>query len=147
MTAAVRSQPETLYTLDMLRLAARLAEWPLRADLPLQASLRSRTCGSLVDIGLALSDDGMIADCGIRAQSCAVGQASAALMMAGLNGKSAADLDKAITAIQGWLTGKDAAEPWPGFAVLAPAMAYPARHEALLLPFRAALDALNKGTA
>lgn len=145
MTAAVRNKPESLYSLDMLRLASRLAQWPLRADWPRQASLRSRTCGSLVEISLEVDGDGAVHAAGIRAQSCAVGQASAALMMDRLGGQSADDLRSALARLEAWLQGADAGEPWPGFAILAPAIAYPARHEAILLPFRTALAALSGG--
>ncbi len=144
MTAAVCSKPETLYTLDMLRLAARLAQWPLRGDLPLQASLRSRTCGSLVEISLDRDGAGLVSAFGIRAQSCAVGQASAALMMGQLGGTSPDDLHAALGRLQDWLGGESSGEPWPGFAILAPAIAYPARHEAIILPFRTALAALTE---
>ena len=64
-------------------------------------------------------------------------------MMNQLVGKTEADIENALTAIQAWLAGKSADEPYPGFALLSPAIAYPARHEALLLPFRTALAALN----
>ncbi|QYU66279.1 hypothetical protein J4558_14920 [Leptolyngbya sp. 15MV] len=43
-----------------------------------------------------------------------------------------------------WLSGAGPRPDWPGLELLEPARAYPARHAAILLPWKAALAALNK---
>jgi hypothetical protein len=53
----------------------------------------------------------------------------------------------AITAtgagIAAWLGGDAPLPDWPGLAALAPARAHPGRQEALLLPWKAAAQALS----
>jgi len=44
-----------------------------------------------------------------------------------------------------WLGGAGQMPDWPGLAAIAAARDYPARHGAILLPWRAALDALPPG--
>jgi hypothetical protein len=46
-----------------------------------------------------------------------------------------------------WFGGKDIVPDWPGFELLAAARDYPARHGAILLPFDAAIAALEKQAA
>ena len=125
----------------MLEAAVRLAGFPLDPDLPLVGEARSRTCGSTARIGLDLDASGRIARIGCRVQACAVGQSAAALFAQAAAGRSAAELSSARTAIAGWLDGGDPPD-WPGFALIEPALAYPARHGAILLAWDAALAAL-----
>jgi NifU-like protein involved in Fe-S cluster formation len=139
MSAAAR-----LYTPELLALAVGLAQYPLTDDLPLTGEARSRSCGSSLRIGLALDADGRIARIGMRVAACAVGQASAAIFAAAAPGRTAADLAGALAGLEAWLTDDAAAPDWPGLAMIAPARAYPGRHGAMLLPWRAALDALSK---
>jgi len=47
-------------------------------------------------------------------------------------------------AIGAWLDGKSAMPEWPDLGILQPAVVYPGRHGAILLPWRAAVDALGK---
>jgi len=131
-----------LYTPELLALAASLAELPLDPSLPLHGRARSASCGSTVEMALAVDDAARIARIGLRAQACAVGQASAALFAAGAIGRTRADIAEAADALAAWLKGEGAPPDWPGLAVIAPAAAYPARHAAILLGWAAALDAL-----
>ena len=136
------SSAAALYTNDVLSLATSLAAWPLTDDLPLIGSARAHTCGSTIELGVALDAGHRIARIGLRARACAIGQAAAAIFAGAATGQSAQDVAKAETAIEAWLGG--GADPdWPGFAAIAAARAYPARHGAILLPWRAALVALD----
>jgi len=131
-----------LYTPEVLALATALARWPLADDLPLRGAARSPACGSRIELGLALDADGRIERIGLRAQACAVGQASAAIFAAAAVGQTPASLTAALAAIEAWLRGTQGLPDWPGLGAIAAAQAYPGRHGAILLPWKAALEAL-----
>lgn len=137
------SSARGLYTPEILGAAMELTGFPMDDALPLRGSARSRSCGSTIDIALALDADGSIATVGIRPHACAVGQAAAALFARGAAGRSAADIRTARAALAAWLADGGALPDWPGIALVEPARAYPARHGAILLAWDAAIDALN----
>ena len=71
-----------------------------------------------------------------------MGQASAAIFAEAATGQDRAAIAAALAAIQAWL-GEGAELPdWPGLGAIAAAQAYPGRHGAILLPWKAALEAL-----
>lgn len=135
---------QALYTPDILALAVSLIDWPLADDLPHQAELRSQSCGSVVRVGLEMDASGQVAQFGVRAQACALGQASAAVLAAHVAGQDRASLTDARDALVAFLAG-DRADPgeWPGIDHLASALPYPARHGSILLPWRAVVAALD----
>ena len=137
-----------LYTPDILALAVELAAFPLSDALQLRGQAHSRVCGSRVVIGLTSGPDGTIEDAGARVSACAIGQAAAALFLRGAPGRSRDEIAAALVEMEAWLSGDDAVPGWPEIARLAPARAYPARHAAILLPWKASLAALsNPSTA
>ena len=131
-----------LYTPEVLALATGLSRYPLTDDLSLRGDARSATCGSTVTVGLALDSAGRIKAVGLRAHACAIGQAAAAIFAEAAIGENRADLLQAEASITQWLAGNVAGPGWPGLTAIAPARAYPARHPAILLAWRAALAAL-----
>ena len=131
-----------LYSPEVLALATALARWPLGDDLPLRGAARSPACGSRIELGLALDTDGRIERIGLRAQACAVGQASAAIFAAAASGRDRTELSTALAEIEAWLRGEGELPDWPGLGAIAAAQAYPGRHGAILLPWKAALEAL-----
>lgn len=134
-----------LYTPEVLAATVELAAYPLDANLTLRGEARSASCGSRLELGLALGIDGRIARTGIAARACAIGQASAAIFAAGVVGCTPQDVIDAHGAIARWLAGAGAMPGWPRLALVAPAAAYPARHGAMLLPWVAAIRALEQG--
>jgi NifU-like protein involved in Fe-S cluster formation len=133
-----------LYSPQLLGLATGLANFPLTNDLPLRAEARSRSCGSVITLGLALDDAGLIARIGMRISACAIGQASAALLAQSAAGRAPTAIDTASEALELWLAGEGALPEWPGIEALAPARDHPGRHGALLLPWTAARMALSQ---
>jgi NifU-like protein involved in Fe-S cluster formation len=133
-----------LYTAEVLGLATSLARWPHNSAAPHQGKARSQSCGSTLAVSIATETAGRIEQIGIAAQACAVGQASAAIFAAAALGKTREDLAAAEQALSGWLSDNSAMPDWPGLIPIAPARDYPARHGAILLPWRAALDALSE---
>ncbi len=83
----------------------------------------------------------------MHVEACALGQASAALLARHAPGRGLSEIRAARGAIAGWFAGESAAPDWPGFDLLAPARDYPARHGAILLPFDAAIAALEDQAA
>jgi NifU-like protein involved in Fe-S cluster formation len=136
-----------LYTPELLALATGLAEFPLSDDLPLRAEERSRTCGSVISLGLALDDHGLVCAVGLKMSACAIGQASAAVMAQGIRGDIPGTAVLTAEALERWLAGEGELPPWPGIAALAPARDHPGRHGALLLPWKAACSALSQVAA
>jgi NifU-like protein involved in Fe-S cluster formation len=141
------SEAARLYTPELLALTVTLARHPLADDLPLRGSARSRSCGSTLTLGLALDDAGRIAQVGIAARACAVGQAAAAIFAGAAKGQSATDIALALSSIEQWLSHGGDLPDWPGLAMLEPARAFPGRHGAILLAWQAAQQALSPGAA
>jgi len=137
----------TLYTPAILALAAGLADYPLTGEFAQRASARSRTCGSVIEIGLDCDASGAISRVGMQLAACAMGQASAAIMAAGIQGRSAPEITAAHDALQAWLAGEGTLPAWPQIDLLAPALPHKGRHGALLLPWTAALEALCSAEA
>ncbi len=129
-----------LYNAELLGLATSLAAYPLDENQLQRGSARSPTCGSMVEVGLSLDERGAISRLGVKAQACAVGQAAAAIFATQAAGKSEPDVTAAVGAIEVWLAGGPL-PGWPGFSAILAARDYPARHGAILLPWRAALVA------
>lgn len=136
-----------LYSPEVLALATSLSGWRWNEALPLQASARSKSCGSTLRLGLAVDGEGRIAGLGVAAQACAVGQAAAAIFARGAMGRGAAEIARAHRAIREWLAGTGPLPDWPGLGALEPARAYPARHGAILLAWQAATELLATAAA
>ena len=136
------SGAERLYTSELLALTLKLAAYPFDEALPLEGTARSKSCGSTLALRLALDGKGVIAQLGMRVHACAVGQASAAIFAEAASGRDRGAIELAARQMERWLAGR-----WLGVAALDPARAYPARHGAMMLPWRAALGALSSVAA
>jgi len=134
-----------LYSPALLGLATGLSRFPLTNDLPLKAEARSRSCGSVIALGLALDEAGMVARIGMQVSACAIGQASAALLAEAASGTDPVIIQHTGDTLAAWLAGEGDLPAWPGIEALAPAREHPGRHGALLLPWKAASEALSQG--
>ena len=144
--AEAPTRTAVLYTPELLALAVSLAEWPLDPAAEYRGEARSATCGSTVTFSCSLDAGGAVLTPGLRVAACAVGQAASAVFIAHAAGSNRAAIAVARDSIAGWLAGEGGLPDWPGFAVLDPARAFPARHGAILLAWNAALAALPKET-
>lgn len=129
-----------LYSPQLLALAVELADYPFDQDAPLIGEARSRSCGSTLAVSAQVDLKGI----GLRVVACAVGQASAAIFARHAEGRDRFDLQTSLETIVRWLTADGPMPDWPDIELLAAARDYPGRHDAILLPWRAALDALSK---
>ncbi|TIX50072.1 iron-sulfur cluster assembly scaffold protein [Alteraurantiacibacter aquimixticola] len=138
---------EKLYTPELLALTVELAGWPAMENLPFHGEARSTTCGSTLALDVSLDDTGRIETLGMRVRACAVGQASAAIFARHAKGMNLEEMLAAHDRIEGWLDGEAPIAEWPDLVLIAPARDYPARHGAIILPWKAAISALSSAPA
>jgi NifU-like protein involved in Fe-S cluster formation len=128
-------------------LAAAAAIPPARRLASPDASARkvSRVCGSEVSVDLTL-DDGTIADAGVEAKACALGQASASIVARNIIGAAPAELFALRDAMRAMLK-EGAPAPsgarWRELEALSAIRDYPQRHASTMLIFEAVCDALQ----
>lgn len=134
----------SLYTPNLLALAVELAEYPYDPEAQLTGYARSRTCGSEVWISCHADEHGALRNFGLKVTACAVGQASAALFANFAPGKDSDEIGSMLHGIGSWLDGEAPSSILPRLELLEGALPHKGRHEAILLPWRAALDALSK---
>jgi NifU-like protein involved in Fe-S cluster formation len=132
----------TLYTTEILRLAASLGEGKALGREDGAAELRSTTCGSRVRTRVQVDASGAIETVSQQVHACAFGQASAAILQQGASGRTANNVEQAITELAEWLDAAGGEPSWPGISALAPARSRRSRHGAILLPFRTLAAAL-----
>lgn len=140
------SAAERLYTPELLALAVDLARWPRLGEAALSGDARSPTCGSTLAMDLALDGNGRIAGLGMAVRACAVGQASAAIFARHAGGRSEAEVAETLQQIEAWLTDGGPLPDWPQIELIERAREYPARHGAILLPWKAAMAAFGAAT-
>jgi NifU-like protein involved in Fe-S cluster formation len=134
----------TLYTTEVLRLAASLQEPHALEREDGRAELRSPTCGSRISLAVQLDDDRRVERISITVHACAFGQASAALLDRHSRGRTHDEVSEAMLALSRWLSDeREQAVGWPGMNALDAARPKKARHGAILLPFRALLAAME----
>jgi NifU-like protein involved in Fe-S cluster formation len=131
-----------LYTPEVLALAASLANVPLDDSFAIAGDARAPLCGSALRIGLDLDAAGKVTRIGLRVHACAIGQAAAAIFSGAAIGIDRSAIAQVEADLRGWLGDGGALPDWPGLSAIAAAAAYPARHGAILLPWKAALAAL-----
>lgn len=139
------SRAPALYTPEVLGLTVELAAFPYDPTAAAQGSARSRSCGST--IALSSRDTSRISGLGLSVAACAIGQASAAIFAREAQGSDAAAIAATLARIEQWLAHGGDTAFLPRLDLIAAARDYPGRHGAILLPWRAALDALSKPAA
>jgi NifU-like protein involved in Fe-S cluster formation len=137
-----------LYSLDVLRMAAAVADFPTIEGAALKDERRSPTCGSRMTVTLALDVAGRVSAVGLDAKACALGQAAAAIMARSIIGRTGEQVLQASDDWQAYLAReKDDLPDWPDLALLAAGRDYPARHPSMRLAFEAAASLLTKEAA
>lgn len=134
----------TLYSMDILRLAAAIPHYGRLDHADGSAELRSPICGSRVLIDVTMQH-GRLGEFALEVSACALGQASAALLAREALGKTLAEVRDTEAQLGAYLAGqRDDPAFWPGVDVLAKARDYPARHAAILLPFQTLAAAMTQ---
>ena len=132
-----------LYTPEILGLAMDLSQYPLIGAWSFTGRARSRSCGSIVEMGLDIGSDDTVTRLGLSVTACATGQAAAAIFAHSAVGRSPRELAEIRQHVDAWLREQATQPTWPNMAILEPAREYPARHDAIMLPWRAADAALS----
>lgn len=138
---------------DLIKLySARILE--LAADIPHHgrlgrpdASVRRRAplCGSTVTVDIC-AEDGRVSDYAAEVKACALGQAAASVVGAGIIGCTLDELCAARDALKAMLKqdGPTPPAPFEGLEVLRPARDYKNRHDSILLTLNAAVEAMEE---
>ncbi len=108
------------------------------------ATVDNALCGDRVRIDLTV-EGGRIADVRHRVRGCVLCKASAAALAAAVVGRATDDVAAAQTAVTKMLKEKAPAPaaPWTAYAAFTPVADYKSRHTCVLLPFEAAIKALE----
>lgn len=104
----------------------------------------SRVCGSEVVVDLVIRD-GVIADFGLEAKACALGQASASVVARNIIGESPLEMFRLRRVMHAMLKDQGpapAGERWRDLEMLTAIRDYPQRHASTMLVFEAVCAAL-----
>ncbi len=131
-----------LYNRDILRLATSLVADHRLSEPDGSAEVRSPLCGSRIQADVVTDAEGILRGLALRANACALGQASAAILTHNAIGTAMTEIAKLRDGVAQALQREgDMPSCWPELALLAAACDYPSRHAAILLPFDAILAA------
>jgi nitrogen fixation NifU-like protein len=134
---------DTLYKTDVLRLAAQATGAGKLADATRSVTVDNPLCGDRVTFDVRMGAEGKIAAVGHTVKGCVLCQASASVIGAHAAGESAASLSAVRESLRAMLKqGAPApAGAWAMLATFAPVAGHKSRHECLLLPFEAVIQA------
>lgn len=140
-----------LYNEKILNFAAHIGQTERLASPDATVTHHSPLCGSRITIDLKLDPEGRVTAYGQQVRACALGQAAASILGRHIVGQNTATLRQLVGVMRSML--KDSGPP-PGadfangaFAdleVLVPVRDHKARHNAVLLPFEAAVKAIDQ---
>lgn len=134
-----------LYSSRILALAADIPHLE-RLDAPdATAKKRSPLCGSTVTVDINVVD-GRVTGFGQDVKACALGQAAASVVGAGIIGCTRAQIETARDQLKAMLKedGPTPSAPFDGLEVLRPARDYKNRHASILLTLDAAAAAMEQ---
>lgn len=134
-----------LYSQRILGLAADIPFTDRLSDADATVKKRSPLCGSTVTVDVKLQD-GRVAAFGQDVKACALGQAAAAVLGAGVIGRNRAEIEAARDALKAMLKndGPVPAAPFEGYEVLLPARDYKNRHASIMLALEATAAAMEE---
>ena len=137
-----------LYNMEILRLAASVANRPRLLSPGATVERRSPTCGSRVIVDVTTDDDGCVTSFGQEVRACALGQASAALLGQHIIGRRSEEIISTASALRDFLaSNRDDPGVWPGLDIFEPARPHRARHASILLAFDAAAEAAQRASS
>lgn len=135
-----------LYTGGVLDAAAAIPPARRLAAPDASATKSSRVCGSEVTVDLVM-DGARVADFGMEAKACALGQASASILARNIVGAAAEELYALRERMRAMLKENGAppeGERWADLAMLEPIRDYPQRHASTMLVFEAVCECLDR---
>ena len=128
---------EALYTPEILRWAMQLPESRTLEEAAFTVTKTSRVCGSSLTMSVCLSQ-GKITDFAVESKACALGQASAAMVLSNLDVLDKNSLAAVARDFEAMLeSGTTEFEtPWKELSILAPVRDHPGRFGSVRLPFQ-----------
>ncbi len=137
---------DALYRKDLLRLAADATGAGRLPNADRTGVAFNPACGDRVTFDLTLANDTVVA-VAHETRACVLTQASASILGRALEGKTRREIGLARDAVSAMLEGRATVPdaPFDGYAAFEGALAHPARHRCVLLPFEAVLAALSDG--
>jgi NifU-like protein involved in Fe-S cluster formation len=140
-----------LYNEKILNFAAHIGQTERLAAPDATVTHHSPLCGSRITVDLNLGPDGRVTAYGQQVRACALGQAAASILGRHIVGQDAATLRQLAGMMRSMLK-ENGPPPGPDFAggafsdleVLVPVREHKARHNAVLLPFEAAVKAVDQ---
>ncbi|HEY4274208.1 MAG TPA: iron-sulfur cluster assembly scaffold protein [Rhizomicrobium sp.] len=138
---------DPLYRKELLRLAADATGSGHLQQADGAATAHNPACGDRVTMEVRLAD-GRIAELAHQTQACVLTQASAAILGAHASGLDRKALQALAEGVAAMLKGGDAPpSPFSDYGVFDGVADHKGRHVCVLLPFKAALDALEVSSA
>jgi NifU-like protein involved in Fe-S cluster formation len=136
---------DDIYQEKLLAYAGDIARIERLGDPDASATVVSRSCGSEVTVDLKMRD-GVIADFGQKVEACALGSASASIFARVCIGKTLAEIRKVRVRMLEMLKngGPSPDGDWSELALLEPARIFNNRHQSIMLPFNATIQAGEK---
>ena len=133
-----------LYSARILALAADIPYLERLESPDATVKRRAPLCGSTVTVDIKMKD-GRISDYGQDVKACALGQAAASVVGAGIIGRSRDEIEAARDALLAMLKqdGPTPPAPFDGLEVLRPARDYKNRHASIMLTLEATLEAMD----
>lgn len=133
-----------LYNREILALAASLIHDDHLQDADGTAQMRAPLCGSRMEVDVKINANGMIEAAAFRANACALGQASAAILQHHAAGQDENSLHLIKAMIASYYDGTgEMTDAWPELGALKIAKDFPARHGAILLPYITLIEAMQ----
>jgi NifU-like protein involved in Fe-S cluster formation len=136
---------EDIYQEKLLAYAGDIARIERLCDPDASATVMSRSCGSEVTVDLKVRE-GVITDFGQKVEACALGSASASIFARVVIGKTLAEIRKVRARMLEMLKngGPTPDGDWAEFALFEPARIFNNRHQSIMLPFNATIQAGEK---
>ena len=134
-----------LYSSRILELAADIPHLDRLESPDATVKKRSPLCGSTVTVDVRV-ENGRVTGFGQDVKACALGQASASVVGAGVIGCSRAQIETARDQLKAMLkqNGPAPDTPFGGLEVLIPARDYKNRHASILLALEATAEAVEQ---
>ncbi|MBS4045917.1 MAG: iron-sulfur cluster assembly scaffold protein [Alphaproteobacteria bacterium] len=140
-----------LYNEKILNFAAHIGQTERLASPDATVTHHSPLCGSRITVDLQLDAEGRVVAYGQQVRACALGQAAASILGHHIVGQDSATLRQLVGMMRSMLK-ENGPPPGAEFAggaftdleVLVPVRDHKARHNAVLLPFEAAVKAIDQ---
>jgi NifU-like protein involved in Fe-S cluster formation len=140
-----------LYNEKILNFAAHIGQTERLGSPDATVTHHSPLCGSRITVDLQLDPEGRVTAYGQQVRACALGQAAASILGQHIVGQDSATLRQLVGVMRSMLK-ENGPPPGADFAggaftdleVLVPVRDHKARHNAVLLPFEAAVKAIDQ---